>query len=65
VKAKKKAEIAVIARQAARDLLADPGAPFHVLSVRFADGQGIDIPYQPWKPRQTLDIPGKWVRDDA
>ena len=35
--------------------------PFHILTITFADGQAIDLPYQPWHPRQRLELPGRWI----
>jgi len=58
MKPKKRVEVAKVVR----DILNDPAMPYHVLTVTFEDGQSIDVPYQPWKPRQSLSLPGKWVR---
>lgn len=40
------------------------GRGYSVITIRFADGRAVDIPYLPWQPRQTLDLPGRWVKDD-
>lgn len=58
---KRRAKVASVARAAAVEAVEEArtiGGVFHVLSIRFADGRGIDIPYDPWRPRQKIALPG-------
>jgi hypothetical protein len=66
VKAKKRRAIERLVRGYARSEFQAQTMPgvFHVLSVRFEEGRALDIPYEPWRPRQTINLPGRWVRDE-
>jgi hypothetical protein len=35
---------------------------FSVLTIRF-ENRAVDIPYQPWSPRASVTLPGRWVQD--
>lgn len=61
MKKKLRAEVIGVAQMAADDAVErhrTMGGVYHVLSIRFSDGRGIDIPYEPWRPKQTINIRG-------
>ena len=56
-----------IAQQRAEKVVDDArtvGGYYHVLTLRFEKSdRAVDIPFEPWAPRQTITLPGRWVED--
>lgn len=42
--------------------MASSSVGFSVLSITF-ENRSVDIPYQPWRPRQSITLPGRWVQE--
>ena len=51
----------LVVNEVARQLdLAQTNPSLSTLTVHF-DNKAVSIPYQPWRPRTDVTLPGRWV----
>lgn len=67
---KKDRALAHVVRTAVRNTLMEDGVgrhdpTFHLLTVHFASGESVSIPYQPWNPRAEVSLPYRIDREDT
>lgn len=62
VKTKTAAKVRALVQQELT--LAKASLDYSVITITFSDGKAIDIPFQPWRPRQSVSLPGRWEKDE-